>query len=235
MLSLFLCMNFSACSGSDDDNTGGENVKYGNGMDGSTLYVKLSTAGTLSSYITDENMYKITRLKISGEINSTDIWLLRQMAGSDENANSTNGVLGYLDMSDAKVVAGGRPYYVKGYGSTYSTKRDELSEKAFCYCNSLVSVKLPQVTFVGYHVFGYCDGLVSVEFPKSLTKVDDVFYYNSCLESIIFRNPTPPTGSLLDSGRYDTLTLYVPKGSYQAYETLFNYYNNKYNIVELDK
>lgn len=98
-----LGISFAACSGSDDL----DDVHNGNGMDGSTLNVRLGGAGTLASYISDSTMYKITSLKVSGEINGTDIWLLRQMAGRDEKGNSTRGVLAYLDLSDAKIVAGG--------------------------------------------------------------------------------------------------------------------------------
>lgn len=77
---------FTSCSSGSDD-------EVGNGVDGSTMVVKLSAAGTLASHIDDDVMYKITRLKVTGEINSTDIWLLRKMAGYE-----TDGVLAYLDL-----------------------------------------------------------------------------------------------------------------------------------------
>lgn len=160
-----LGIGFAACSGSDDvevDNKGNV-IHYGNGMDGSTLNVKLSSAGTLASYINDSTMYKVSRLKVTGELNSTDFWLLRQMAGSDEDGRSTRGVLGYLDLSEATVVAGGRPFY-----RSYTTTNDVLSTYAFRYCNSLTSVSLPRVKEVEEWAFEECDGITSLTIPETV-------------------------------------------------------------------
>lgn len=153
---------FASCSSSSDEEVGNGN-NGGNGIDGSTMVVKLSAAGTLASQINDDTMYKITRLKVSGEINGTDIWLLRKMAGYE-----TDGVLAYLDLSDARIVAGGRPY-VEDAGRSYSTKDDTMTQYMFGACPSLVSVSCPNsVKEIKYGVFGRCVGLVNVEFPSSL-------------------------------------------------------------------
>lgn len=122
-----------SCSSSSDDEAGNGNNNSGNGIDGSTMVVKLSAAGTLASYITDDAMYKITRLKVSGEINGTDILLLRKMAGYE-----TDGVLAYLDLSDARIVAGGKSYF-----QSYYTKDDMMTQSMFYECFSLVSVTCP--------------------------------------------------------------------------------------------
>lgn len=55
--------------------------------------IKLSEAGTLPNKIGKNKKYKITNLKIVGEINGTDIRLIRDMAGSDDNIKDTEGKL----------------------------------------------------------------------------------------------------------------------------------------------
>lgn len=158
-----LGISFTACSESDDL----DDVHYGNGMDGSTLNVRLSSAGTLPSYISDSTMYKITSLKVSGEINGTDIRLLRQMAGSDEKGNTTRGVLAYLDLSDAKIVSGGDSYY---YSSI--TENGKLPHRMFVNCKALTSLKFPvfndgdQFSSRGQYAAEDCTGLVSAVFPE---------------------------------------------------------------------
>ena len=45
------------------------------------ITIKLEEAGTLPSKIGDTKKYKITNLKIMGEINGTDLRFIREMAG----------------------------------------------------------------------------------------------------------------------------------------------------------
>ena len=74
------------------------------------ITIKLEKAGTLPDRIANSEMYKITNLKIIGEINGTDLKMIREMAGS----NYTDGKLSVLDLSEAKIVEGG-DYYYKDY------------------------------------------------------------------------------------------------------------------------
>ena len=75
------------------------------------ITIKLDEAGTLPNKIASSEMYKITNLKIIGEINGTDWNMIREMAGSDYSGNDTEGNLSVLDLSEAKIVAGGDYYY----------------------------------------------------------------------------------------------------------------------------
>lgn len=207
--------SFASCSSSSDDEVGNGN-NGGNGIDGSAMVVKLSAAGTLASYITDDAMYKITRLKVSGEINGTDIWLLRKMAGYE-----TDGVLAYLDLSDARIVAGGKPY-LEDAGTSYSTKDDIMTEHMFELCLSLVSVCCPNsAKEIEYGVFGRCAGLISVELPSSLLEIYYPFYYCDNLKSIKCKTIVPPRCEQLvgtNNGFYKNVILYVPKGSKKTYK-----------------
>ena len=55
------------------------------------ITIKLDKAGTLPDKIGSSKMYKITNLKIIGEINGTDLRMIREMAGSDYRGDATKG------------------------------------------------------------------------------------------------------------------------------------------------
>ena len=74
------------------------------------ITIKLDKAGTLPDKIGSSKMYKITNLKIIGEINGTDLRMIREMAGSDYRGDATKGQLSVLDLSEVKVVKGGDYY-----------------------------------------------------------------------------------------------------------------------------
>ena len=83
------------------------------------ITIKLDEAGTLPNKIGSSKMYKITNLKIIGEINGTDWKMIRAMAGgSTYYDGSTEGNLSVLDLSEAKIVEGG-DYYYDDDGSHY--------------------------------------------------------------------------------------------------------------------
>lgn len=74
--------------------------------DATNIY--LSEAGTLSYYIDDK--YNVEEMKITGEINGTDLRFIRDMSGNNYLGELTNGKLKVLDISEAKIVAGGEMY-----------------------------------------------------------------------------------------------------------------------------
>ena len=79
------------------------------------ITIKLEKAGTLPDRIASSRKYKITNLKIIGEINGTDLRMIREMAGRDYCGNPTDGKLSVLDLSEAKIVKGGDCYYCDYY------------------------------------------------------------------------------------------------------------------------
>ena len=112
----------------------------------------MDKAGTLPNMITSSEMYKITNLKIIGEINGTDLRMIRDMAGSSSNGNSTDGKLSVLDLSKAKIVEGGDCYYID-----YYTSNDVIGSYAFQDCYGLTSLTLPAgITSISSYAFGNC-------------------------------------------------------------------------------
>ena len=138
------------------------------------ITIKLEKAGTLPSKIGDTKKYKITNLKIMGEINGTDLRFIREMAGSNDIGQGTNGKLVTLDLSGSKIVKGGDCYYRvdNGYSTYYHyyTSDDVIGDYAFKNCSGLTSLTLPSsVTRIGDYAFYNCSGLTSLTLPSSVT------------------------------------------------------------------
>ena len=141
------------------------------------ITIKLDEAGTLPNKIGSSKMYKITNLKIIGEINGTDWKMIRAMAGgSTYYDGSTEGNLSVLDLSEAKIVEGGDYYYYDDgshyydnglrsyYGKSY-TNNDEIGDFAFYNCSRLTSLTLSSnITRIDYCAFEKCSRLNEVKF-----------------------------------------------------------------------
>ena len=154
------------------------------------ITIKLEKAGTLPSKIGDTKKYKITNLKIMGEINGTDLCFIREMAESNDIGQGTNGKLVTLDLSGSKIVKGGDCYYRvdNGYGTYYYyyTSDDVIGAYAFKNCSDLTSLTLPSsVTRIGDYAFYKCSGLTSLTLPSSVTSIGEfAFMYCSGLTSL---------------------------------------------------
>ena len=132
------------------------------------ITVKLDEAGTLPDKIGSIKKYKLTNIKIVGEINGTDLRFIREMAGKDVNGNGTAGKMATLDLSEAKIVKGGDCYY----GRYCYTSDDVIGSNAFYDCSGLTSVTIPSsVTSIGEGAFDGCSGLTSVTIPSSVTSI----------------------------------------------------------------
>ena len=162
------------------------------------ITIKLDKAGTLPNRIGSSKQYKITNLKIVGEINGTDLRLIRDMAGCDGYGHNTNGKLSVLDLSEAKIVSGGDYYYYYNDYYIYYTSNDEIGAYAFCDCSGLTSLTLPSVvTSIGAYAFCSCSGLTSLTLPSGVTSIgEDAFRGCSGLTSL-----TLPSG-VTSIGRY---------------------------------
>ena len=137
------------------------------------ITIKLDKAGTLPDRIGSSKKYKITNLKIVGEINGTDWEMIREMAGRSYSGNSTEGNLSVLDLSEAKIVKGGDSYF-SGYYSDDNcyTSNDEIGEYAFKDCSRLTSLTLPAgITTIGRNAFSGCSGLMSLTLPTGITSI----------------------------------------------------------------
>ena len=201
--------------------------------------VKLDKAGTLPDKIGSTKKYKITNLKIVGELNGTDWLLIRDMAGGnyDGRPYESEGKLATLDLSDAKIVSGGENYF-SGWlnGELAYTSKDVLGAYAFYGCTSLVSLVLPKdITKIGERAFQECSKLTDIAIPASVTSIGKVAFGNcSGLTSIyVYAEKMPKLGAnMFDGCDAKNCKVYVPKGTYDDYWlSEFGYFEN---IVEFD-
>ena len=143
------------------------------------ITIKLDKAGTLPDRIASSKKYKITNLKIVGEINGTDLKFIREMAGCDFNGKETDGKLSILDLSDAKIVEGGSAYYSDRDDGFIYTSNDKLGDYVFFDCSGLTSLTLPSsVTKIGCYALSNCIGLTSLTLPSSVTEIGEHAFLN---------------------------------------------------------
>ena len=175
------------------------------------ITINLDKAGTLPNKIASSEMYKITNLKIIGEINGTDWNMIREMAGRDNRGYGTEGKLSVLDLSEAKIVKGGDSYYP---GDNCYTSNDEIGEKAFTDCSRLTSLTLPVgITSIGYDAFAYCSGLTSLTLPAGITSIGEYAFYGcSGLTSLTLPDGITEIGESTFSDCSGLTSLTLPAG-----------------------
>ena len=178
------------------------------------ITIQLEKAGTLPDRIGSSRKYKITNLKIIGEINGTDLRMIREMAGRDYIGNSTDGKLSVLDLSEAKIVEGGDCYYNDYHHYDYYTSNDVIGWYAFMDCYRLTSLTLPAgITEIDYSAFYGCSGLTSLTLPAGITKIGSwAFRGCSGLTSLTLPAGITSIGSSAFEGCSRLTSLTLPAG-----------------------
>ena len=196
-----------------------EITKAGDG----TEYVEMTMAGSLSKNLTD----KAIKVVISGPLNGTDIKYLRQLL--------TEGNLAAIDLTNAKIVAGGSAYY-QGYKTTANT----MGTYIFDHFKQLASICLPSktitiaehsfralgvkmieipdaITSIGLEAFGDCSMLSTVILGKGLKTISQGVFYNTPVKDVYVKALTPPTLSDYIFNSNPTIHVYASAlAKYQA-------------------
>ena len=106
----------------------------------------VNVSGTLIEQIGVDNIDNILSLKVSGEINGTDILTIRKMKN-----------LKLLDLEDASIVNGGTSYY-----KDYVTSENCIGDYFFMDKSNLIRIRLPKnVTHINNYSFSGCSSLKS--------------------------------------------------------------------------
>ena len=128
--------------------------------------VVLDEAGMLSVVIGDD-IYKYTTISIAGPLNGDDLRTLRHMAGRGIDGSATNGRLADIDISGARIVAGGGVYDAAHY-----SEDDVVGVGLFAACNNLKNIKLPMdVVRIEKDAFLNCSSLRSIVIPATVSSI----------------------------------------------------------------
>ena len=216
LLSLFMCVNFAACS--DDENSGqhGEMTKV----------IHVEKAGTLSTLMSVEEQEQVTDLTLSGYINGTDVGFIQGLYN-----------LTKADFTDLHIVGGGSYFVYSGLDERFYshdnvfpaymfvTKLEmnlreiklpnsikEIGEYAFYYCDDLTSIQIPSsVTKIRKGAFSSCSSLTSIEIPNSVTEIGEgAFSSCSSLTSIEIPNSVTEIGNYVFSGCESLTSVVIP-------------------------
>lgn len=135
-----------------------------------------ATAGNLGTQLGDQK-YTVTNLTLTGEINATDVGVLRTMS-----------VLSVLNMEDVTIVAGGYFIHQSMY---YYTKNNELPDNMFFMNTTLTAVTFPKnATAIGEYAFYKCSKLTSVTIPKNITTIGKWAFSYAGLVTVNLLNET---------------------------------------------
>ena len=121
--------------------------------------IHLDKAGTLSEFISEKDKYNLRKLTLSGEVNSNDIYLIREMSQDP-------GRLEKLDLQDARIVKGG------GHDDDfYGLDDDVIGGCMFLRCAKLCEIILPNsLTGINGEALSGT-GITTLMIPKSVTNI----------------------------------------------------------------
>ena len=150
--------------------------------------VTLKEKGTLAELLSDEEKENLTSLTISGPINSSDIRLIRAMAGAKGDSlydNRKMGTLRFLELTNAVISKDKIPYRTKIATKTYS---------GYKYSGAVPIFFTPNYTFDFNNMnknewFKFKTNFANIQKGKGLryTRVNDTKYYESsfCIKNTI--------------------------------------------------
>lgn len=148
------------------------------------IVINLDEAGTLKSKVSEKLKNKITNLKLTGEMNVTDMKFIREMAGAykyysvyDKESEKYEGNLQHLDLSNVKFV-GAENFYVCGPHVVEDDdmfarfRSDEVGSMIFVDLENLQTVILPNyLTSISNCAFMGCCGLKSFSLSANIESI----------------------------------------------------------------
>lgn len=141
----------------------------------------LEEPGQLASLIKDEERYLISRLKITGEMDGSDIDVIREMSEFKFDLGRPLGRLSKLDLSEAHIV-GGTIYHV--YDGPYTTDENVLGNSMFDHCSTLTEIILPKTTLEIKSYALSLTNLTSIKIPKDVNFIVGSAFASTPIESI---------------------------------------------------
>lgn len=170
VVTLLLTVAMVSCGSDENENLITEQVT-----------VDVQTPGTLASLIGSEKVYKITNLKIKGTLNADDISFIHYMAGEIY----CPGKVAKLDISEVQFVESEVSQSTYSYYVQRIEGGVDICDNMFWGCLELVSIKLPNTSYIGEYAFGDCESLKNIVFPSTVKTINEgAFYHCDSLTAI---------------------------------------------------
>lgn len=134
------------------------------------LTIHVNEAGSLINQIDLSKVEQIESLTISGDLNGTDILVIRKMRN-----------LKMLDMANASIVNGGNSYYQE-----YVTSENRIGDYFFTGSINPSLLVLPNnITSIGQYAFNGLNNLTTIRIPERVIRIEEnAFSECSSLTSI---------------------------------------------------
>ena len=231
LMAVLMCVNFTSCSENDDDFPSGA----GNDIPKNTIRYQTTDGSRIR--FKNEDVFGGTKI-VKHTYSADDWWVMEfesdvtaiEHEAFYENENLLNIIL----PNSVTTIGNGAFYGCSGLTSiTIPNSVTSIGNVAFYYCDGLTSITIGNsVTSIGDMAFAYCSGLTSVTIPNSVTSIGE-FAFDDCsgLTYIYMKASTP--AKIEERLGCENATLYVPKGSLEAYKAADGWKKFK-NIQEWD-
>lgn len=197
---LLLSTAMASC-GSDENENENENLIT------EQIVLNVQTPGTLASLVGSEKVYQITNLKINGTLNANDIAFIHKMAG--DYFYDYNGRLSQLDISGVQFTES----EVKDKDWEIIQLKDgvDIYDNMFASCSQLVSIRLPNTSYIGSNAFCLCENLKNIEVPSTVKSIGYGAFSSCCsIESISLPNGLESIGGIAFYGCNALTNISIP-------------------------
>lgn len=209
--------------------------------------VNVTTAGTLSTLLTEAEKSTVTDLTLTGNIDARDFSFMHSYLSVLSVLNISNvNIVEYVGLDGTQYMTSTPITYPKNEIPTWSFRTVGLTSgnstltkislpetttsvgyNAISYCPNLNQITLPEsITSIGISAFSHCNNLKQVTIPSKIATIySDAFGFCTNLEKVIFRNSTPPSFTSLSTYAFCTNSytksfpiFYVPVGTVELYK-----------------
>ena len=136
------------------------------------VVLNVEKAGTLRALLGTEKDL-ITHLELSGDINGTDLRVIREMAGIGYYGDSTLGQLTVLDLTKATICSGGTNY---SHHSSSTNIANTIPASCF-YRSNLISIYLPlNLKSIQSQAFFWSKNLKEISIPTSCRSIGNLSF-----------------------------------------------------------
>lgn len=157
------------------------------------ITINVETAGTLSSLIAESKKDVITDLKLTGQINTTDVGFIKKMRSLESldikdvsfygSWGNMGNITGFEDISVKHLILpmGATKIDNRAFYGCYKLETitlfdgiKEIGDDAFYSCRTLEALDLPNsLKTIGKRAFQNCESLKSIIIPNSVTSIEN--------------------------------------------------------------